>query len=145
MSCRRVFANNNDVSYNNYYKKFRVINRRITNICVRSKNCNVENNIKAPINIIDGSISFYTNVIDASNSNCFECINSINLCDENICKKTKVLYPHGIYKIRNYNKCKDVNNFYGFNSLTYNLDDFYNDNKINTTLITSLDNIIITN
>ena len=109
MTCRRVFANNNDISYNNYYDKFRQKNRRIQNI---TNNSNFER-IRVPINAIDGPISFYINEKQYFASNCIECINSIDLCDLNVCNNPQVLYPHGLYIDKNYNRCSTYrcNNF----------------------------------
>ena len=141
MSCRRVFANNNDISYNYYYNKFRQKNKRINRIyeCFNGNG----NRIKAPINIIDGSISCYVNKHEFNESNCVECINSVDLCNEKVCNNQKVLYPHGRYKIRYYNRCKNTKNPTDLNNMIYDLDKIYELDTVNTTIITKLtDNFI---
>lgn len=152
MSCRRVFAHNNDLSYNNYYDKFRQKNRRIQNI---TNNSNFER-IRVPINAIDGSISCYINEKKFFVSNCIECINSIDLCDINVCNNPQVLYPHGLYVVRNYDRCNNYrcNNFiykYKYKNdnpasldiMVYDLDKFYENDTINSSAITTLNNNII--
>jgi hypothetical protein len=157
MTCRRVFAHNNDLSYNNYYDKFRKKNKRIQNITINS---NFER-IRVPINAIDGPISCYINEKEFFVSNCIECINSIDLCDVNVCNNPQVLYPHGIYIVRNYNRCNNYrcNNFLCkyknvnpntnsnldnlYTSLINDLNKYYKNDTINSRTITKLNNSIV--
>lgn len=134
---KRVFANNNDMSYNNYYSKIKF--KRIRKI----HNYLNYNNIKPPINAIDGSTSVYINKYTSTDSNCVECINSTDLCDEQNCNNAKMLYPHGICVKTYYNNCNKTIIKPNLNTLTYNLDNYYNLDNINTTVITSLNNNLI--
>lgn len=139
MSCRRVFANNNDMSYNHYYNKIKEKNKRIKRIY----DCVNDSMIKSPINIIDGSITTYVNKHEFNESNCVECINSVDLCNEKVCNNQKVLYPHGRYKIRYYNRCKNTSNPINLNNMIYDLDKIYDTDTVKTSIITKLtDNFI---
>lgn len=141
MSCRRVFSNNKDLAYSNYYDKKKIIIKNSLNSYIYNK-CNKYvstcNRYDVPINIIEGSQSFYTNINDLSYNNCRECINSQNLCDDNNCNKTKYLYPHGIYIKKKYSKCKNIPNFYSYNSLTYDLNNIYGFNKFNNSFVSQI-------
>ena len=143
MTCRRVFSNNNDMSYSNYnklkkqeYTPKKIKKNKQNILCYL--NCNIP---KHPIHIIDGNISVYTNISDISSNNCIECVNSTNLCDSNICN-SKVLYPHGKYVNKTYNKCKLIcnNNDDQLDTLVFDLNRYYTNNIINTSTISSLNN-----
>lgn len=111
MSSRRVFSNNNDSTYNNYksIRKLSSLNIGQTQKYNVNKVCEISYNTvnKPPITIIDGINSFFINdKIYDYNNNCKECINSVDFCDLNNCKKIS-LYPYGEFSYKSYNRCKE--------------------------------------
>ena len=141
MSCKRVFSNNKDVSYNNYYDKKKFIIKNGINSYIyrkRDEYIKSDDNFDVPINIIEGATSFYTNINDLSNNNCTECVNSLNLCEGNSCNKMNFLYPHGMYIKKKYDRCQNIPNIFRYNSLTHNLDNIYENNKFKNSVVTNL-------